>query len=356
MLAAGVPDEYERVLANAKQIPQDLPQLERTAFGPGYPEIGAQLLRHWRIPEPLCIAVENFRNVDGAAEVSELAKLLHVGEIAAGVICPDTKGGPPDPHAFVEAASRLFGILPDRCSALLTEISTEIENTRAMLEMPKGGMRSIDEIQSEVRERIAELSLAMHLEVQTMANQQEELLKQAATDALTGIANRAAFNARLSLELAQAARSGTPLALLMIDIDSFKAFNDTYGHQAGDHVIRCVAQALDTNIRKVDFAARYGGEEFAVIAPEAKPDGVRGLAERLRRSVSESPVSWEHQSLLVTISVGFTTCRDVTDSTKASEIVRAADTQLYAAKNAGRNCVKGSIVAGAALETVGVEC
>ena len=156
--------------------------------------------------------------------------------------------------------------------------------------------------------------------------------------------------------LAQAARSGTPLALLMIDIDSFKAFNDTYGHQAGDHVIRCVAQALDTNIRKVDFAARYGGEEFAVIAPEAKPDGVRVLAERLRRSVSESPVSWEQQSLLVTISVGFTTCRDVTDNTKASDIVRAADTQLYAAKNAGRNCVKGSIVAGPALEKVGMEC
>lgn len=169
-----MPDEYAKVLANAGPIRRDLPQLERAAFGCAYPEIGAQLLRHWRIPERFCAAVEDFRNVDAAADVSELTKLLYVGKIAAGAICPDTKGDPSDPNAFVEALSRLFGILPDRCSALLTEIATEIGNARAMLEAPEGRMCSIDELQGEVRERIAELSLAMHLETQTMVGQQEE--------------------------------------------------------------------------------------------------------------------------------------------------------------------------------------
>jgi len=140
--------------------------------------------------------------------------------------------------------------------------------------------------------------------------------------------------------LERSARAGTPFALLMIDVDLFKAFNDTYGHQAGDRVLKSVGRILDDNVRKVDYVARYGGEEFAVTAPATPDDGVLLLAERLRLSVEAMPVPWEGRELNITVSIGVGILHEVADAKEAAvAVIRAADEQLYAAKCAGRNRV-----------------
>ena len=342
VLATAVPSEYARVLAQAQQIPRDLPPLETAVLGEDYTSISAQLLRSWGIPESLCSAIGELRGVDDGKEARPLARVLHVAELAAGVICPDGKGDPPDSRALVDAATRLLGIEAERCPELMQQILAETEKTRATIQIPKGKMRTPDDIQEEVRERIAELSLAMHLEHEAMAQQQEDLMRRATTDALTGVGNRVALDARLSLELERLARSGGPLALMMIDVDRFKRFNDTYGHQAGDAVLRSVARALDSNVRKVDYVARYGGEEFAVIAPETSAENAATLAERLRRAVEETTVPWAAQKLGVTISIGVAVITEAIDEADASNIIRAADERLYAAKRAGRNRVEVS--------------
>lgn len=340
VLAIGASKEYTDVLARAQQIPADLPPIETAILGEAYPSIGAQLLRSWGIPESICSAIEKIREPNGDQDTYPLATVLHVAEIVAGIVCPDTKGALPDSQTFVEAAGRLLGIESERCADIISEISRKIETMRTTLQMPKGKMRSPDDIRNEVRERIAELSLAMHLENQTLAQQREELMRKATTDALTGVGNRVAFDARLSLELERFARSGVPFALLMMDVDRFKLFNDTYGHQAGDRVLRTVAQVLDANIRKIDFVARYGGEEFAAIAPDTSVEGISALAERLRRAVEETSVPWEGKKLSVTISVGVAVFGEATGDGDAPKIIRAADEQLYAAKRAGRNRVE----------------
>ncbi len=346
VLAIGVPTEYAEVLAKAQQIPRDLPPLEIASLGDAYPTVSSQLLRSWNIPEGLCIAIERMLQSDDheadpqtGSPVPPLAKVLQAAEVASGIICPDVKGEQPTPEGFLQAAKTLLGIDSDRCAELMSAIASEIENTRTTLEMSEGKMRSPEDIQNEVRERIAEISLAMHIENQTMAEQKEDLMRRATTDALTGVGNRVAFDARLSLELERAARSGAPFALLMMDVDRFKTFNDTYGHQAGDRVLQTVARVLDSNIRKVDYVARYGGEEFAVVAPEATVEGVSVLAERLRRTVEETSVAWEGEKLSVTISIGAAVYTDIVDESDAADIIKCADTQLYAAKGAGRNRV-----------------
>lgn len=341
MMAIGIPDEYGKILAKARQIPRDLPHLERDNLGDTYPSVGAQLLRSWNIPDMLCSAVERFREVEGDADVPPLAKVLYVGEIAAGIICPDVKGEPPDTRTFVEAAENVLRIEKDRCPELLNEIAQGIEVTRATLDLPAASLRSPEDIQTEVRERIAELSIAMHLENQTMANQHEDLMRRATTDALTGIGNRAAFDARLSLELNRSIRLGTSVALMMMDVDKFKSFNDKYGHLAGDRVLQKVAHQLDSNIRKVDYVARYGGEEFAVIAPDTGPDGVELLAERLRYAVESASVLWEGKELSVTLSIGVAAYTEGVDvELESNRVIKMADAQLYAAKCGGRNQVK----------------
>lgn len=340
VFASAMPNEYARVLAAARNVPRDLPELEMAEFGGTYATVGGQVLRSWGLPETLCCAVETFRGLPNQGDASSLAQILDVSELASSAICPGRTGGASDTTTFLMAAQQRLGLDGDQCMTGLQQIAQELEMTRAMLEIPQGRLRSPEELETEVRECITELGLAMHLENQSLSKQQEELVRRATTDPLTGVGNRAAFDARMSLELERSVRSGTPFALLMIDVDKFKAFNDTYGHQAGDRVLQTVGRLLDDNVRKVDYVARYGGEEFTVIAPGTSDDGVLLLAERLRRSIEAMSLFWEGRELNITVSIGVGILHEVTDAKEAAvAVIRAADEQLYAAKGAGRNRV-----------------
>jgi diguanylate cyclase (GGDEF)-like protein len=160
---------------------------------------------------------------------------------------------------------------------------------------------------------------------------------QAATDALTGLANRRSFDEELSLEWRRADRVGATLALILADIDDFKTINDTHGHQAGDQVLAKIGEVLLAHVRQVDFAARYGGEEFAVLVPETDLAGARALAQRLRRNLAKARVTLtDGTELGVTASLGVAA---KTDLARAEELVAAADHALYEAKRAGKNRV-----------------
>ncbi|MCO6437701.1 MAG: GGDEF domain-containing protein [Phycisphaerae bacterium] len=346
VIAAALPAEYERVLSSARLVPEDLPALERAAFGEDYTGVGAQLLRGWGIPEPVCTVIETFRGDGGEDPPSDLKSIIRVAEIAASVACPDPHAQTDNPDRFIQSAARLLGFSEAQAMETLNSIVTEVEDTRRVLDLPPGFMRSVEELEGAVRERISELTFALHVENQSMARQQEDLLHRATTDALTGVGNRAAFDARLAQELERSARAGTSCALLMIDVDRFKSFNDTYGHQAGDQTLKVVAETLDQNIRKVDYVARYGGEEFVVIAPNTTVEGIMTLAERLRQTMEVTPVRVGGRSLTVTFSVGVALMPEVSDTgpNTSNLLIRAADEQLYAAKRSGRNAVQMTVL------------
>ncbi len=128
--------------------------------------------------------------------------------------------------------------------------------------------------------------------------------RSALQDPLTGLPNRRHLDERLATELAASLRHGRPVALLLADLDHFKAVNDRHGHLAGDEVLRTTAAALRDTVRREDVLGRYGGEEFAVVARETALPGARALAERLRAAVERSRCPWEGQELRVTVSVG----------------------------------------------------
>lgn len=161
-----------------------------------------------------------------------------------------------------------------------------------------------------------------------------EAQQQVLTDPLTGVLNRRGFDLRLNEEFERARRYQAPLSLLLIDVDHFKEFNDTFGHVAGDETLRIVTQALCEGVRKHDIIARYGGEEFAVILPATGSDGAYVLAERLRRLVQQA--AWPLRP--VTISVGGAGLTD--EMMSVCDLIERADQALYAAKQGGRNmCV-----------------
>ena len=160
---------------------------------------------------------------------------------------------------------------------------------------------------------------------------------QAATDSLTGLANRRTLDEELALEWRRAHRVGDSLAFVLLDLDDFKTVNDSHGHQAGDAVLRAVGEILGAGVRHVDLAGRYGGEEFALILPETDLPGALKLAERIRARLEATAVELPSgESLHATASFGVA----VNDGlTAAEQLVAAADEALYAAKAAGKNCV-----------------
>jgi len=167
---------------------------------------------------------------------------------------------------------------------------------------------------------------------------EQELAQLAATDALTGVANRRTLDQTLRHEWFRAQRSGKPLSVLMIDADHFKAFNDQHGHQAGDDALRVLAKVIAENIRRpADLVARYGGEEFSVILAETDSAGAQQIAEHIRVAVEQLPFVAGIESP-ITVSIGISTWTTATN-TSLEQLLFAADKALYQAKEGGRNRV-----------------
>ncbi len=165
----------------------------------------------------------------------------------------------------------------------------------------------------------------------------EELFRLAKVDGLTNVFNRRHFSDSLENEFDRAQRYNRELSLLMIDIDHFKQVNDTYGHRAGDHILKCLARIFTSRARRVDSVCRYGGEEFAVIIPEVNIIGAYKFASVLREAVAKHKFKFEQHEIPITISIGISDVMEEFQS--ADELVEAADRRLYLAKQNGRDCV-----------------
>jgi diguanylate cyclase (GGDEF)-like protein len=163
------------------------------------------------------------------------------------------------------------------------------------------------------------------------------------TDPLTGLSNRRRFDRELADELTRARRYAKPLALILCDLDLFKAVNDRFGHPAGDAALRAMGEVLRQTVRETDLPARVGGEEFAVLMPETGPDEALEVAERLRSGVENQAVEWEGQTFRLTISVGVAGSAGETLPDAPDELYRLADKATYRAKEAGRNRVVAAV-------------
>jgi diguanylate cyclase (GGDEF)-like protein len=192
-------------------------------------------------------------------------------------------------------------------------------------------------LKGEITPQALERSLRYALK---LSDTLEALHRLATHDELTGLLNRREFERLFEMEQERARRFGHPLALAMVDVDRFKAFNDLHGHPAGDAVLREVGRRLRASIRSVDWATRFGGDEFALMLIQADRSEARALVERARSAVGAEPVkAGSGLDLAVTMSAGFAVMPE--DAASGPELVTAADRALYAAKAAGKNQAAG---------------
>lgn len=184
------------------------------------------------------------------------------------------------------------------------------------------------------------------IEIERLRHDLEKVKKESLTDSLTGIANRKAFDSEIIRKIREAKEEQAAFSIMMMDIDHFKSFNDTYGHQVGDQVLRLVGKCLTDGIKGRDFAARYGGEEFVIILPETELTHAISVGNNLRKHVASKEVinrsSGENLGR-ITLSVGVT---EFNGNESAEELIERADSALYTAKNNGRNQVAAASSSG----------
>ena len=223
----------------------------------------------------------------------------------------------------------------------LSAASGELVNGKSPHDMQKlvnGLLTATQAMELRTKSLEAELQRSAH-EVTDLKAKLDVVRKESLMDPLTGIPNRKAFDLELAKAVDHSRKSGEPLCLFMCDIDHFKNFNDTWGHQTGDQVLRLVGHCLSENVKGRDTAARYGGEEFAVILRQTPLESAVSLANQIRSNVeSKKLVKRSTGDILgtITISIGVA---QLTVGEPAASLIKRADGCLYAAKNAGRNRV-----------------
>ena len=217
---------------------------------------------------------------------------------------------------------------------LKTNIQQRLDTLEVHLEAKRRlEARRTEQARDEIRQLTARMQ-ALEEEAEVLRINLEQQREQAYQDALTELPNRLAWDQGITAEFARFQRYGRPLALCLLDIDHFKQINDTYGHKAGDKLLRLVARIAARGIRESDILARYGGEEFALLMPETELQGAHVVAEKLREAVAQCGAHFNQQQVAVTLSYGLTAFVEGDTPDAAFE---RADKALYRAKREGRN-------------------
>jgi diguanylate cyclase (GGDEF)-like protein len=346
VLTRCMPEEYEGVLLEAGGWPA--PELEQRVLGFSSTDVCATLLKDWNLPQVIYVSVGSWAHPKEVAALEEpdqrqLSEVLGLAHLAEEVLCGNDKG---QVLARLQAEmERLHAIGEKEVNALLVGLESGINETAELLSIPLPETSHRDLIE-QARAQVISVSLGTALDLAAAQRRNQELEQEkraaesrASTDRLTGLPNRAAFDAFLEKEV-RARTEGTParaLGLVMVDVDHFKRFNDTYGHQTGDEVLRMVGALMERMTRKGDLSARYGGEEFALILPQTNPFGLKSVAERLREAIERETLEVDGRRLSVTVSLGGACIARFESPAEGAALVKLADHYLYQAKKKGRN-------------------
>jgi diguanylate cyclase (GGDEF)-like protein len=342
-----LPDEYEAVTREAgSEWPT--PELEQRLLGFTGEDVNRALMETWALPSLIATSLAFRRDPsslpsDTDSQTVVLCRLVMLAWRFEEFLCGSDKALA---KKNLEHAAKAFdAITSGGLEAMLVQVEDEIHETAELLDIDVGTI-DVASMLAQAQSQLVQVSLGVAIENKNVEREKsiltslnKELASKALTDKLTGLANRAAFDDALATCVRQRVegRGRNNLGLLMLDVDKFKLFNDTHGHQTGDEVLKMVGRVIAQVTRETDFAARYGGEEFSVIMPETSMEGMRKLAERIRSAIEKEALETDGKRLNVTISIGGACVERLGKQGGGGLLIKAADHYLYKAKKAGRN-------------------
>ena len=345
-LDKAVPDIYDG-LGEKQREHEAIVATELEKVHVDHASVGAWLLNNWNLPERLVIAAAGSHDPQVTAEYPQydsFVKCIALASRATGIFVEkDTAAAT---QRAAKAAEEFFDMDADAFSETLDEVRSDLQESASIFEIDMGNAEIMTSLLEEAKEiltirNLTTMQEAAELQKATanLESKTRELEEATRRDGLTGLYNRAHFDEALEEEFVPAQRHGWPLSLAFVDLDHFKSINDTYGHQAGDQVLRNAAKLLMQGTRDSDLVCRYGGEEFVVILPGTPLDGAKITAERLVRLFQETThkVSDTEAPIPVTVSLGLATLNDGNSFADAKSFLDAADQAVYRAKRNGRN-------------------
>lgn len=356
ILARTFAQEYAEVLKKIQEEQYDPLTAEEEQFGTWHTMIGYEVAKSWGFPEVLLLPILHHHDPKeysgGDKKIETTCKAAYLSDLLVSILHSDK---PSEFHKrFRKEAKELLSLKNDDLEYILRGVHTQVDEAGHYFGLRIKNTKSIQEILQEANIRLSLINLdfdQMNQELIkakiNLENAQKELKKKNAIldnlaniDGLTEIYNHRYFQNSLDNEISRALRNETDISLLLIDIDFFKKFNDTYGHQVGDFVLKAFSATLKENIRKYDTLARYGGEEFTVILPDTSNEEAVTVAEKLRTAVDDTSYEDNHERYRITASFGVATINPATavDFNKSS-FINQADAALYDAKEGGRNRV-----------------
>ncbi|MDB5300244.1 MAG: hypothetical protein JWO87_1907 [Phycisphaerales bacterium] len=325
----------------------ELSAVERAALGADHAQVAGYLTTQWKLPPVLTVPI-TFHHAPAGASDPALKKLAEVVYLSGW--CADVFVEPQPAQAIAqvrEFCASEYNMTDTDCDALLEEIGQRTREAASLFEITISAATNYEAILKKANEALVEITLqsqqhasALQQQASTLVEQNQQLQKQATTDALTGLANRAHFDQFLAEHFKAAATAGKPLSLLLLDVDRFKLVNDRHGHPTGDKLLKALAQVMAAAARAQDLCARYGGEEICLVLPSTGRAAAAGIAENIRKAVAAKPIQCGQLAVSITASVGVSTFEPGSTLKSPAHLIKAADLAVYNAKHSGRNCVR----------------
>jgi diguanylate cyclase (GGDEF)-like protein len=340
VLDAVIGEEYGEALTLATSH-EDLIGAEQASLGVTHAEVMGWLAEQWKLPPVLCVPMQSHHDPSSISDpaLRKLADVVWVGGRCADVFVDDAPA-----MAIAQVRQRclnLWGLPETGTDALLEEIGNRTKEVASLFDINIGTTIQFEAVLKRANETLVEITLQSQMRATQLAEQNVELKRAATIDALTGLCNRGNFDAVVAERFNAAVSAGTPLSLLLLDVDKFKSINDQHGHPAGDQVLRELGKLLRSTARMQDTAARYGGEEMCLVLPGMTRAVAASFAEKLRRLIAGRPLMVDGKTpLRVTVSIGVACYERGCVFNHVSHLLKAADLGVYAAKRSGRNCVR----------------
>ena len=337
IMAESMPVQYEEVIIKIKSNSASLHEVESQLLGLNHMEVGEYVTHAWGLPAKLTVPIGAHhipgRLTSGSDDIEFLTKTLHLSSLYINLF---NGSDPKANYAEIENCIRAYELNSViNNSATVKEITEGIKNLFPIFEIKIDEKKYIDIIEA-ARYESEKLSSDLLNQLQSQNECLDQLKQQVGLDSMTQLYNHDRFMEILHQEISRATRYKTPLSIIIADVDHFKSVNDFFGHQAGDHALKCVSSHLKKLLRDSDHIARYGGEEFGIILPMTPLKEAIQAAERLRKAIESEKIVYREKSVSVTMSFGIALLEN-NRKVDVEGLIKMADEALYDAKNTGRN-------------------
>ncbi len=356
ILARAFPELYRQVEEAIQEKGINRSEAEKTLIGADHAYVGSEVARNWGFPEilvlPLCYHDNPDEYTGSDPKVRRLCQVAHLAGMLAGIYSSSA----PEllVSEFKERAGRLLSLDERFLQGFLDTVHEEVNRAAEFFDFKIIEQKSVFEIlqianaelsilnlsYEEMNRALVEKTVKLELVASELEKKNKLLELLANVDGLTQAYNHRYFQNFLDQEIKRSERHGHSVALVLVDIDHFKKLNDTFGHQAGDEVLRQFCDVCRAELREYDLFARYGGEEFALVLPETGSEEAEEVAEKLRLAVNRHDFTHGRHSSHITASFGVFAMAPAKEPYTKNEMIGCADDALFQAKKKGRNQVQ----------------